>query len=97
MVLGETDDHQMAAAKLYIFSTAPTLAAGQVTAADATAKTLMVDAQGSEHDGQERSDKPDGLYPSIAVDATAADVVTNGATRSQPPAPRRRRRPSHVG
>ena len=88
VVLGETDDHQMAAAKLYTFSTAPTLAAGQVTAADATAKTLTVDAQGSEHDGQEQSDNSDGSNPSITVDAHTADIVINGATPAPTPTTR---------
>ncbi len=65
----------MAAAKLCTFRAAPTLAARQVTAADTTAKTLMVDAQGSEHDGHEQRDNPDGSNPSIAVDADIVDNV----------------------
>ena len=80
VVLGEAEHHTMAAAKIYTFTTAPTLAAGQVTTADSTAKTLTVDAQGSEHDGQEEHDNEDGSNPSIAVDASNADIVINGAT-----------------
>ena len=40
----------------------------------------MVHAPGSEHDGLEQSDNPDGSNPSIAVDATTADIVIIGAT-----------------
>lgn len=79
VALGETDDHEMAAAKLYTFTTAPTLAVGQVTATDTTAKTLTVDAQGREQDGHERSDNPDGSSPSVTVDVTTADIIINGA------------------
>ena len=84
VVLGEAKDHLMTAAKIYTFTAAPALAAGHVTAADATAKTLTVDAEGDEQDGQEQPDNEDGSNPSITVDASKAEIVVNGATPSQP-------------
>lgn len=54
VVLGEAEDHVMTAGKIYMFASAPALAAGLVTAADAAARTLTVDAQGNEQNGQER-------------------------------------------
>ena len=84
VVLGEAEDHIMTAAKIYTFTSAPALAAGHVTAADVTAKTLTVDAQGDEQDGQEQPDNADGSSPSIMVDASKAEIVVNGATPTQP-------------
>ena len=84
VVLGEAEDHLMTAAKIYTFTSAPALAAGHVTAADATAKTLTVDAAGDEQDGQEQPDNADGSNPSIMVDASKAEIVVNGATPTQP-------------
>jgi hypothetical protein len=94
VVLGEAAEHEMLAAKLYTFTTAPTLAVGAVTAADSAAKMLTVDAQGSEQDGQEEGDQEDGSNPQISVDASNAEVIVNGATPAPastdpnaPPAP----------
>lgn len=80
VVLGEAQDRVMTAAKVYTFTAAPTLAAGAVSAADATAKSLTLDAEGSESDGQEQGDSVDGSNPSVMVDASTAEVVINGAT-----------------
>ena len=87
VVLGEAEDHLMTAAKIYTFTAAPALAAGHVTAADATTKTLTVDAAGDEHDGQEQPDTADGSNPSITVDASKAEIVVNGANPTQPAFP----------
>jgi hypothetical protein len=86
VVLGESAEHEMLAAKIYTFTTAPTLAVGAVTAADPAAKTLTVDAQGSEHDGQDEGDQADGSNPQVSVDASNAEILINGATPA-PPAP----------
>jgi hypothetical protein len=80
VVLGESAEHEMLAAKIYTFTTAPTLAAGSVTAADQAAKTLTIDAQGAEHDGQDEGDQPDGSNPQVSVDASHAEILVNGAT-----------------
>ena len=82
VVLGESEDHQMAAAKIYTFAAPPALAAGQVTAADPATKTITIDAQGSEQDGQDQGDGPDGANPVVTVDASHAEVVVNGAAPS---------------
>jgi hypothetical protein len=85
VVLGEAAEHEMLAAKIYTFTTAPTLAVGAVTAADQAAKTLSVDAQGAEHDGQEEGDNEDGSNPQVSVDASNAEVIVNGATPAPAP------------
>jgi hypothetical protein len=84
VVLGESAEHEMLAAKIYTFATAPTLAVGSVTASDQTAKTLTVDAQGAEHDGQDEGDQPDGSNPQVSVDASNAEIIVNGATPAAP-------------
>ncbi|GAC1441879.1 MAG: hypothetical protein NVSMB55_10880 [Mycobacteriales bacterium] len=78
VVLGEADDSDMLAAAVYTFGAPPALAVGQVTASNSDSRTVTIDAQGSEHDGQEDGDNEDGSTPSINVDASHADVVLNG-------------------
>lgn len=85
VVLGESAEHEMLAAKIYTFTSAPTLAAGAVTAADSSVKSLTVDAQSAEHDGQDQGDQPDGSNPQVSVDASNADVIVNGAQPAAAP------------
>ena len=79
VVPGKSTDHEMLAAKIYIFTTTPTLAAGSVTAADPTTKSLTVDAEGAEHDGQEKANQKDGSNPQVTVDASTAELIVKGA------------------
>jgi len=83
VVLGEADHHDMLAAKVYTFSTAPALVAGEVTAADTTSKALTVTPVGHEQDGQDdQGDNPATAtgVTGVTVDASTADVIVNGAT-----------------
>lgn len=50
-----------------------------MTAADPITKSLTVDAQGAEHDGQEKADQEDGSNPRATVDASTAELIVKGA------------------
>jgi len=80
VVLGEAEDRDMLAAKVYTFSTAPALVAGEVTAADTTSKALTVTPVGHEQDGQDHEGANPATGAGVTVDASAADVIVNGAT-----------------
>ncbi len=80
VVLGEAEDHDMLAAKVYTFTTAPALVAGEVTAADTTSKALTVTPEGHEQDGQDDEGDNPATATGVTVDASTADVFVNGAT-----------------
>jgi len=87
VVLGETDHHDMLAAKVYTFTTAPALVAGEVTAADTTSKALTVTPVGHEQDGQDDEGDNPATATGVTVDASTADVIVNGATPPPRPSP----------
>ncbi len=74
VVLGESQDHVMLAAKVYSFAGHPSLVAGTVSASDATGKTLTV----TPDDGEGDNDSDPASVNPVTVDASHADVVLNG-------------------
>ena len=93
VVLGERSHHVMLAAKVYSFSAMPSLAVGDVTASDATAKTLSVDVGGNDGDrhgdGEDaQGDSPDASptpQPSESPDASPTPQPSDSPDASASP------------
>jgi hypothetical protein len=84
VALGENDDHVMAVANASVFDTAPDVLIGEVTAADAAAKTLTVASSDDRHDD---ADEEDTTAHDVTVDASKAQVVLNGNQQDEGASP----------
>ena len=86
-VLGEENEGEFAAAKVYSYAAQPEFLVGEVSAADQSTNTLTVTSPSDDHehgDGEsgdsENSDTP---AAATSVDTSAADVVLNGNDEQQ--------------